>query len=455
MNIKVWTDFSKRENSTKQPAGGTTLDVHLKGPCSLHNPIFVLSNPIGKYTYVEAFGEYYFVDDVINLNDNMCEVHCRKDPMATYKTAIGNTTAFILYDTTANSEIPDDRLSTNTTPGISTSTHALGSFFSSSGTFVVTVTGTASTQSYIIDWTDIKNLIPDIRQQVQDFFPQATGSLDADFIPTLTSAIFQLVGAGSVADNIRDVRWVPFSFTGGSNETIYAGVYNTGRRGSPVNMAGSSRITGIGFNISIPWQFSDWRNAEPYTYIYAWIPYVGVVNIPASSVKGQSNLNVQCYADKITGDIAIKLSSGGVVVGSYGASTGVSIPLGNTTVPLSNLLTSLASVPSMIAGGPAGMMTGVARAGSTFLPLTQSVGGISSASATGLGFDMQVFTVCHGTTVSPSSVSSSIGTPAMAQKQIGTLSGYVQCQNASVDLPAEVSDREIINSYLNTGFFYE
>ena len=118
MNIKVWTDFSKRENSTKQPAGGTTIDVHLKGPCSLHNPIFILSNPIGKYTYVEAFGEYYFVDDVVNLNDSMCEVHCRKDPMATYKTAIGNTTAFVMYDGSTNTNIQDTRLANVFAPTI-------------------------------------------------------------------------------------------------------------------------------------------------------------------------------------------------------------------------------------------------------------------------------------------------------------------------------------------------
>ena len=91
-----------------------------------------------------------------------------------------------------------------------------------------------------------------------------------------------------------------------------------------------------------------------------------------------------------------------------------------------------------------------------FTPLTQTVGGIGSSSAIGLTLDAVVSTISHGTTVTPSSVASSIGTPTFAQKQISSCpSGYVQCQNASVDIPAEVSDREIINSYLNTGFFYE
>lgn len=455
MNIKVWTDFSKRENSTKQPAGGTTIDVHLKGPCSLHNPIFVLSNPIGKYTYVEAFGEYYFVDDVINLNDSMCEVHCRKDPMATYKTAIGNTTAFILYDTTANTELVDERLGQKTTPSWSGNIMTLASFFSSSGSIIATVTGPNSTQPYVISSSDLKNLFPDIRSQVEAYFPTITGVLDTDLVPAIIQAVFQMIGAGNVAENIKDVRWVPFSISGGSSTRIYAGVYDTGRSGNPVRLTGNDRILKESNSINIPWQFSDWRNSEPYTQVYAWIPYIGLINIPASSLKGHSSLLVTCSADVISGDISVALASEGTIIGTYGASTAVQIPVGNVTMPTSSLFTAISSIPGMISGGISGTAVGMARTIAGFTPISQSVGGISSAAGTGLGFSMRLFTVCHDTNVSPSSVSASIGTPAMAQKQIGNLSGYVQCQNASVDLPAEVSDREIINSYLNTGFFYE
>ena len=455
MNIKVWDNFSKRENSTKQPTSGTTIDVNLKGPCSLHNPVFIVSNPVGKYTYVEAFGEYYFVDDVINLNASMCEIHCRKDPMATYKSEIGSTTAFILYDTTSNTEVVDERLSQETTPSLSKNEMALASFFSSSGSIIATVTGPNSTQSYVISSGDLKNLFPDIRSQVQDFFPTMTGVLDTDLVPAIVQAVFQIIGAGSVAENIRDVRWVPFTVSGGSSTRIYAGIYDTSRNGNPVRLTGTDRILRESSSINIPWQFSDWRNSEPYTQLYAWLPYVGLINIPASSLKGHSSLLVTCCADVISGDISIALASQGTIIGTYGASTAVQIPVGNVTMPTSTLFTAISAIPSMIAGGPAGILMGTSRAIAGFTPISQSVGGISSASGTGLGFNMRLFTICHDTNVSPSSVSASMGTPAMAQKQISTLSGYVQCQNASVDISADASDREIINNYLNTGFFYE
>ena len=56
MNINVWTNFSKRVNSTLQPTGGTQISVVLKENCSLENPVFIVSTPITDYTYVEAFG---------------------------------------------------------------------------------------------------------------------------------------------------------------------------------------------------------------------------------------------------------------------------------------------------------------------------------------------------------------------------------------------------------------
>ena len=43
MNIKVWSNFSKRKNSTKQPTGGSTITVTLKDQCSILSPVFILS----------------------------------------------------------------------------------------------------------------------------------------------------------------------------------------------------------------------------------------------------------------------------------------------------------------------------------------------------------------------------------------------------------------------------
>ena len=65
MNIQVWSNFSKRENSTRQPGGGQSIDVKLKDNCSIENPVFLLATGGGMpdYTYAEAFGHYYYVTE--------------------------------------------------------------------------------------------------------------------------------------------------------------------------------------------------------------------------------------------------------------------------------------------------------------------------------------------------------------------------------------------------------
>lgn len=47
------------------------------------------------------------------------------------------------------------------------------------------------------------------------------------------------------------------------------------------------------------------------------------------------------------------------------------------------------------------------------------------------------------------------GRPVGKTEAISSHSGYVQCDNASVDLQGFEGERDTINNYLNTGFYYE
>ena len=64
-------------------------------------------------------------------------------------------------------------------------------------------------------------------------------------------------------------------------------------------------------------------------------------------------------------------------------------------------------------------------------------------------------TAYHDTNVDPSSVAAAIGTPTMAVKTIGTLSGFVQTKEASVNASCYDDVRAEINSLMDGGFFYE
>ena len=457
MTIKVWSDLEKRINSTKQPSGGTNIDVQLKDNCSIETPVFLLASGGGMpdYTYVEAFGHYYFVTDVVNVNAHMCEVHCKQDALATYKSEIGSTRAFVLYDTTPNSEIPDTRLASKSTPTVSTNKTTFFSNFSLGGSVIATVAGEDQSRSYVLaNVNNVHSLLPNAKTQIESLFPAKGADINDTFFDTVIAAVVQIISSGNLAGNIQDVRWIPFTVTGsGSVEVIKNGQYDTGIGADPINFTGGSRCVTDTVSVSIPWQFSDWRNTEPYTQVYAKIPFVGFVNVPASSIKGKSSLSLFTSLDKITGDISMELRAGGDIIGTYGASTAAKIALGNSSQNLGNIVNSFIQAGAAALRADMGSMINSAL--NAYQPLTMTVGGVSSAAAVGLGGQFEVLTVCHDTVVEPSSVSSVMGTPAMQTKTLGSLSGYIQCQNASVRGNMRDEDRSEINGYLNGGFFYE
>lgn len=467
MNINVWTNFSKRVNSTKQPIGGTQISVVLKENCSLENPVFIVSTPITDYTYVEAFDHYYFVSDIVNINATQSEIHCGMDPMATYKAEIGATSAFVLYDETTNTTLNDNRLERVSTTSSARNKTQLHSAMSKVGTIIATVTGEQSTNSYVIGVADIDKLIPNLKVQIESIFAQdhvPTFDINDDFVPTVISAIKQIISSSSLAGNIRDVRWIPFNIAGVGSHTVKIGMYSTSiTNAGLLSLNGTYRIGTEGKNLDIPWLYSDWRNCYN-TDIYLHIPFVGDVSFPANQLIGETGIMINTAVDFVTGDMAIMIkgSTTGVYLGSYGASTGVILPIGNSSPSLGKMFTSLMQgLSSATSGGSiAGRITGAVQAGgqmalTAFTPFTQTVGGLGSGASIGLPFDVEITCIGHNTNVTPSSVASVMGTPTMAVKTLGNLSGYIQCSGASVSGSMHAGDREAINGMLNGGFFYE
>lgn len=159
-------NFTKRVNSTKQPVNetGTDYSVALKDRTSYENPAFLLSlDTLPMFNYVKWGTWYYFVDDIEIERDGLYTIKCSLDVLATYKTQIGATTAFVKYDTTANTEIPDGRLSnkTSTTYAISFSP---GSFnmFEASQCIVVGIVGQDSTNHWAMSAADANSLLDGI-----------------------------------------------------------------------------------------------------------------------------------------------------------------------------------------------------------------------------------------------------------------------------------------------------
>lgn len=97
MNINCYQNFSKKPNSTATPSGtGTQHSCVFKDDCSIVNPVFVLDGIDLTVNYVQFNGRYYFVRDIVLQNKNIYELHCEIDVLATWKSAIGSSTQYVL-----------------------------------------------------------------------------------------------------------------------------------------------------------------------------------------------------------------------------------------------------------------------------------------------------------------------------------------------------------------------
>lgn len=102
--VEFWS-FSKRPNSTKRPDTAnphTGFDCTLKGPCSIMAPVLEVNynnsggDPIGyNYAYIPAFDRFFWVSDWVN-DGPIWECRLVEDELATWKTAIGSSTQYIL-----------------------------------------------------------------------------------------------------------------------------------------------------------------------------------------------------------------------------------------------------------------------------------------------------------------------------------------------------------------------
>ena len=106
ITLRLYKNFNKRENSTKQPANTegsyTDFTCSIKDNSTITRPVIDLAIVSGdpaslgyNYAYIAAYNRYYFVTEwTYALGIWTC--HLTVDVLASYKTAIGNFSPYIL-----------------------------------------------------------------------------------------------------------------------------------------------------------------------------------------------------------------------------------------------------------------------------------------------------------------------------------------------------------------------
>lgn len=481
--------FSKRKNSTKVPAiAGTSFNVLLKQPTSLEAPVFRLSVDTFDYNYCQFNGAYYFVSDITSERNDFWTVTCEKDVLATYRTEILNSSAYILYDNVGDSEIVDNRLAIKTSRTLAENHVAFPNIDTTIGRYIFSCVGQESSNSWIIPYrmnpssivgsvfknsvdvsidetpatwtdssTDIFTAIQEAADLLHDIYLFGTAFLK--------KAWSQLLSSGNALNTIRNCIWLPFTWTtGGNTEKIYLGNYDTGFVATKAGTQADPFVIQLPQTVvNIPWQFNDWRRSAPYTQVYLYLPFIGVVQLPTASLTGQASITIQAALNIVSGDLAVNVNNDIQVIGSYGANVSVPVPLGSSNITPRQLFNTLtAGLTGAAASGVGAVGIGAAAlsgiASATIANIAgqpSSIGGLSSGAAVGLSTDIICFTICHDTTISPASVADVIGLPSFSKKTISALSGYVQTHCFSLDAAAESADLEAVNNYMNSGVFIE
>lgn len=462
-------NFAKRKNSTKVPdTSGTSFECTLKTPCSWYDPVFLLHDTgTPTWNYASWGSWYYFVTDIIAQANDLFEIRCSLDPLATYRAEILATNAFVMYDTAANTEIPDTRLSTKTIRGVRATSGKFNSIGRASDPadcpVVLSIVGKNGISYFAVSQSVAQDLLKQVQTVEIPHLFQNPGYTTMEEIFNTIGQIFASGNASRCVTGAKQIAATMGAATGNSH-SIYLGNFDTGKTGIEI----TRRIYYDTMSISIPWTFSDWRRRAPYTELYLYCPFFGLVSLPTENLIGETVIDVEASLDMVSGSCIFDVfgHTGNHHIGSYSASLGGEYAIGVSGVSAAN---SIGAMLGATAAGAAIVMTGGAAAamavkiggaaiagiigGNT--PSVTSISGGGGGASLGQRPESYIIEVTHDTTVDPASVSPVIGTPKMAAQAVGAVPGYVQTQAASVSAAAPDHILTAINSALDGGVFIE
>lgn len=489
---------TKKKNSTLQPTLTQSYDCIYKEETSIDTPTFIIQDASFdiSYNYAKWDNNYYFIDDIKSLSLDMWEVTCALDVLATYKSEITGSTQFVLYSSQSGGAwVEDTRLVNAANAIVGTASNTVTLFDPTAGTYVMTAIGRNGCDLYGLTYSEIAALIANVStyrsDMVNDIITSLPHSLTGNTVEqNLENVVKSLIETGTLGNSyldapacIRSCIWVPFypgPFTKTFANSLYLGQYDTGV--ANVRVLDPKPATGGPVSVSIPWHYSDWRRATCEA-VYLYLPLVGFIDIPANEIVNETALSVSWSATIADGSVCYIVKAGNQIIGTFSGSAAVNYPIGISQQ------SNVGAIPQAIVSGNnswfreaikaaagnrfnmwyntanlietmMGDSIGVASAAVDAVQQAKGhhntcIGGIGGGAGAGLPLSLTCITVCHPTVVDPSDMLATMGVPTMKPISLSTLSGYCQCSNAHVAAPAQASELNALDAYLNTGFYIE
>lgn len=430
--MTFYSNFSKRENSTKQPTGGTSYNVAFKEGFSIKGGTVKLQvnfDTANTYTAAKYGSRYYKVDDVVSITNDIVDIILSLDVLATYKEAISMYTCLI-QRAPVDSEISylaDDTISPNLdlVSRIQQVDFPINPFGAGTCAKVTTI-GSTNAQCYymsiqnlghFLTSTELANAFSDLSKFIKSI----------EIVPIPLSSVTALGVTSSSSVML-------------GNQPINVDCYAIVSAGLVLTKTNTIDMT------DALYKYSDARKLQSdYT---KWIVTVNNTDfeVPAE-LNTSSSIIIKLQLDLITLDSLITVSVGTKLIGSTQST--VSIPYAyNSSDPMIKSIVS-----AMVASGD-NIIVGSAKAYSDNIHAVKGVtppGG--SLSAINFPIVKAVLYEHESTGKSPSTN----GYPYYKVNFISAINanGFYRFENPSIDIGDISSVRNEINGFLSQGFYYE
>lgn len=494
VTMTFYSGFSKRENSTKQPTGGTSYAVVFKDAFSIIGGTVKLQanfDTAKNYTAAKYGNNFYKVVDVVSTTNNIVEITLTLDVLATYKSSIAGYTC-ALERSPDNANIVN--LNDNTIRPIgsySVKSYTFPRGYSEGVCYQLTVISKDMFAVYFMDRTSLDDVGNKLESFSSEFLNLKESVVSCNALPISISDIVR--DAGSI-EGASSVKYITIGFN--DVQIAVTGTCILFKKPGYIRLTNTSLSTS-----SLNLKYYDFRKySNDFTKLTL---RTGGQNIDIDSVFLRAQkLSLVVALDIVTLDLYAFVTAtyqyleGEVPYAVYTASSNLGMPamFGISSQNLTGIISAITNIKSMTShrsmnrGGTAALSdyTSTYTEGTnTSLNATLHKGLASSneSSTNLLGAAHAILEIpssFSSTTVPTSSASvfaeevlkadlyitefdstqenpDEVGYPDMRVTSINAinLSGYYKFAGPSIDIAAAANIKEAVNSYLANGFFYE
>lgn len=449
VSMTFYSNFSKRENSTKQPSGGTQYDVVFKDAFSIIGGTVKLQvnfNTAKNYTAAKYGNNFYKVVDVVSTTNNIVEITLTLDALATYKSSIASYSC-LLSRTPVDSEInylPDDTIVNNLnvvhTRSFSSVLNIVSASFNS-GSFILYLAGSNYNLGFMFTLNEIN-----------DFFDK-----------------FFAINNARIEDLLK-LKWIPVRKSDVPSGS-YVAITSIKMPGYTVEGISCYKLTNLSviyatqtYNIhSDIYTTSYYSDARKYdnNYTSTVLELFHKKHSIDSVYLSGTQLRVLSVLDATTGIIDCEVSvlysdNKQVFLLNDSCDFSVEIPLNIAKTDVSAISSSiLAAASNVVTLNPVGAVQSSLSLGNNIYkpPTTGAVpagGLIANEVCHYIGLNI----VQYGSTEKSPSTN---GYPYYKVNTISAINanGFYRFENPSIDIAALSSVRDKVNGFLSQGFYYE